>query len=297
MSKSDGPVITVKDIDDYERDGVVCLRGAFGPEWVELVRRGIEQDLNALGPLHTIQQANDEPGYFVTDFCMSQRISEFRSFALESPAAEIAAKLMRSSKCNFFYDGLWAKGAGTQKRTRWHQDQPYYPVNGRQICIIWMPVDPVAADSSLECIRGSHSWNRWFQPELSRDAAFLFGRGERSFERMPDIERNREGYDIVSWNMAPGDCVVFAGLMIHGAPGNASDKNARRALSTIWMGDDAMFAERPGKVRPYFEGHGLKPGDPMDCDYFPRVWPRVADAASVAGMRRFGAESTFRASI
>jgi hypothetical protein len=26
----------------------------------------------------------------------------------------------------------------------------------------------------------------------------------------------------------------------------------------------------PGKVRPYFEGHGLSHGDPMDCgDYFP----------------------------
>jgi ectoine hydroxylase-related dioxygenase (phytanoyl-CoA dioxygenase family) len=290
-------MITAKQIDDYERDGAVCLRGAFDPEWVELVRRGIEQDLTALGPLHTIQQDKDAPGYFVTDFCMSQRIPEFRTFALESPAAEIAAMLMRSTKCNFFYDGLWAKGPGTPKRTRWHQDQPYYPVDGRQICIVWMPVDWVASDSSLECVRGSHLWNRWFQPELSRDAALLFGADERSFARMPDIEGSRERYDIVSWDVAPGDCVVFAGLMIHGAPGNASDKNPRRALSTIWLGDDAVFAERPGRVRPYFEGHGLRPGDPMDCDYFPRVWPRAADIVNAVGMGRFGPGSAFRASI
>jgi len=125
----------------------------------------------------------------------------------------------------------------------------------------------------------------------------LFGADERSFARMPDIEGSRERYDIVCWDVAPGDCVIFAGLMIHGAPGNASDESPRRALSTIWLGDDAVFAERPGKVRPYFEGHGLRPGDPMDCDYFPRVWPRAADAINAVGTRRFGTGSAFRASI
>jgi len=292
------PLITAQDIAEFERHGVVCLRGVFASEWVDLVRNGIEKDLSSLGPLHTIQQGRDAIGYFVTDFCMSQRIPEFRAFALESVAGEIAAKLMRSQRCNFFYDGLWAKGPGTPKRTRWHQDQPYYPVDGRQVCVIWMPVDQVAAESSLECIRGSHRWNRWFQPELSRDARVLFGENEHTFERMPDIDNARASYDIASWDMARGDCVAFAGLTIHGAPGNASDTRARRALSTVWLGDDAVFAQRPGKVRPYFEGHGLRPGDSMDCDYFPRVWPRLSsDAKSAAGMLRFGAGSPFRASI
>jgi ectoine hydroxylase-related dioxygenase (phytanoyl-CoA dioxygenase family) len=292
------PMITARDIAEFERHGVVCLRGVFASEWVDLVRTGIEKDLNALGPLHTIQQGKEAPGYFVTDFCMSQRIPEFRAFALESVAGEIAATLMRSQRCNFFYDGLWAKGPGTPKRTPWHQDQPYYPINGQQVCVIWMPVDEVAAGSSLECIRGSHRWNRWFQPELSRDARVLFGKNERTFERMPEIDNTRASYDIASWDVAPGDCVAFAGLTIHGAPGNASDTRARRALSTVWLGDDAVFAERPGKVRPYFEGHGLHPGDSMDCDYFPRAWPRPSsDAKSATGMLRFGEGSRFRASI
>jgi len=291
-------MFTDRIIAGFERDGVVALRGVFALEWVELVRKGIELDLEALGPLHTIQQEKDAPGYFVTDFCMSQRIPEFRRFVLESAAGEIAARLMRSTRCNFFYDGLWAKGPGTPKRTRWHQDQPYYPIDGRQICIIWMPVDPVSAESSLECIRGSHRWNRWFQPELSRDARVLFGERDRTYERMPDIDSHRREYDIVSFDMAPGDCVVFAGLTVHGAPGNVSDQRPRRALSTVWMGDDAVFAERPGKVRPYFEGHGLRPGDAMDCDYFPRVWPRPGRGADAPlGSLRFGEGTPFRASL
>jgi len=297
-SMSERSPVTAHHIADFERDGVVLVRDAFAPAWVDLVRDGIEQDLRALGPLHTIQQEKDAPGYFVTDFCMSQRLEAFRKFVLESNAGEIAAKLMRSARCNFFYDAMWAKGPGTRKRTPWHQDQPYYPINGRQTCVLWMPVDPVSAENSLECIRGSHNWNRWFQPQLSRDARILYGDGDRTFERMPDIEAKRQEYDIVSYDVMPGDCVAFAGLTVHGAAGNASDQRPRRALSTVWMGDDAVFAERPGKVRPLFEGHGLRPGDAMDCDYFPRVWPRPDGTTEAeAGVRRFGAGNTFRASI
>src|SRR5437667_6756702 len=185
---SEQPGITAQKIADFERDGFVVLREAFAAEWVDLAREGIEQDLKTLGPLHTIQQSKDAAGYFVTDFCMSQRIAVLRRFVLDSNAGEIAARLMRSSRCNFFYDAMWAKGPGTPKRTPWHQDQPYYPIDGQQVCILWLPVDPVATESSLEFIRGSHRWNRWFQPQLSRDAKILYGAADRTFERMPDIE-------------------------------------------------------------------------------------------------------------
>jgi ectoine hydroxylase-related dioxygenase (phytanoyl-CoA dioxygenase family) len=288
-------MVGVNEIEIFKRDGVVCLRRVFSDDWLALVRSGIDKDLADLGPLHTIQQPEGEPGYFVTDFCMAQRIEEFRNFVLDSPAGEIIAKLLRSEKCNFFYDALWAKGPGTPKRTRWHQDQPYYPIDGEQVAIMWLPIDSVTAETSLECIRGSHRWGRWFQPELSRDGSMLFGGGERSYEKMPDINGHRGDYDIVSFDMSPRDCIVFTGLTVHGAPGNSSDRQPRRALSTVWMGDDAVFGTRPGKVRPSFEGHGLRPGDSMDCDYFPRVWPRASDASSWAA--RFGTASRFRASI
>ncbi len=268
-----------RDIESYERNGVVCLRGVFGREWLELVASGIEKDIADPGPLHTVQQTANDPGFFLTDFCMSQRLEEFRRFALESPAGEIAARLMRSARVNFFYDGIWVKDRGTPKRTRWHQDQPYYSVNGQHMCILWLPLDPVPKDVSLELIAGSQRWGRWFQPELTRSGQDLYPENA-AFERMPDIQAERERYDIASFEMAPGDVIAFQGMVVHGAPGNPGMAHRRRALSTIWLGDDAVFAERPGPVRPRFDGHGLKPGDAMDSPYFPRVWPkRVAEAA------------------
>ncbi|MBM3541780.1 MAG: phytanoyl-CoA dioxygenase family protein [Alphaproteobacteria bacterium] len=93
--------------------------------------------------------------------------------------------------------------------------------------------------------------------------------------------------------MSPGDLIAFHDMVVHGAPRNLGAANRRRVLSTIWLGDDAVYATRPGPVRPLFEGHGLKPGDAMDSPYFPRVWPRRADAHADA---RF-TDPAFRVSI
>ena len=285
-------MVTDRDVETYETDGVVCLRGAFGREWIDLLAAGVEKDIANPGPLHTIQQAANDPGFFLTDFCMAQRLAEFRRFALESPAGAIAHRLMRSRHVNFFYDGLWVKERGTPKRTRWHQDQPYYSVDGRHMCILWLPLDPVPREVCLELVRGSHDWGRWFQPELTRSGRDLYPEST-AFERMPDIEAERSRYDILSFEMAPGDVLAFHGMVVHGAPGNPGATNRRRALSTIWLGDDTVHATRPGPVRPLFEGHGLKPGDAMDSPYFPRVWPRRADGHSDA---RF-TDPAFRISI
>ena len=260
-------------VEAYRRDGAVCIRGVLDAECIDLLRRGADCDIAAPGPLHTVQQSSEDPGFFLTDFCMSQRLPEFRTFIFESPAAAIAARFMGASRVSFFYDAMWVKGTATPKRTRWHQDQPYYPVDGSQFCAIWIPLDPVDAQSSLELVRGSHRWGRWFEPELTRRGRELYAGAGSRFERMPDIEAERNAYDIVSWSMEPGDCIVFHALTVHGAPGNRSLEHWRRAVSTFWMGDDAVFAERPGNVRPLFEGHGLRPGDPMECPWFPRVWP------------------------
>ena len=287
--------ITEEHLSEFQRDGAICLREALEPRWIDCLRAGVDKDIEAPGPLHTTQQGEDEPGFFLTDFCMAQRLGEFRDFIFHSPAASIAARIMGASRVSFFYDAIWAKAQATAKRTRWHQDQPYYPVDGEQFCAMWIPLDPVSKDVCLELLRGSHRWGRWFEPELTRHGHDLYDSGDARFERLPDIEAQREQHDIISWAMSPGDCIVFHALTVHGAPGNPSARHWRRAVSMFWMGDDAVFARRPGDVRPLFEGHGLKPGDPMECGHFPRIWPREPDS-DPASCPRF-TDPNFRISI
>jgi ectoine hydroxylase-related dioxygenase (phytanoyl-CoA dioxygenase family) len=70
--------------------------------------------------------------------------------------------------------------------------------------------------------------------------------------------------------MQPGDAIAFHGLVIHGAGGNRSAQRRRRAVSLRWMGDDAVFDDRPGTYP--FEVAGQVAGTPLRGALYPRVW-------------------------
>lgn len=274
-------------VDAFQADGAVHLEGMIDRDWIESLRSGVERTVAHPSSLHTIQTTEGEDGFFLSDICMAQQYEEYRDFVLNGPVGQIAASLMDSKRVNFFADTLWVKSPGTGKRTRWHQDQAFFWVDGRQMCVIWWPLDLIPQADSLELVRGSHEWGKWFMPELSKQGTDLYKVDPASnpFERMPDIEANRSDYDILSWAVEPGDCVAFHGSTVHGAPGSSA---GRRAVSTVWMGDDAVYTERPSPGRPHLEGHGLHPGDSMDSDYFPRVWPRdPAETLAAGRFRRF----------
>ena len=70
---------------------------------------------------------------------------------------------MNSKKVNLFHEHVLVKEKD-QKRTPWHQDQGYYCVNGKDNVSIWIPLDKVDKNSSMEFIKGSHKWNKTFLP-------------------------------------------------------------------------------------------------------------------------------------
>jgi ectoine hydroxylase-related dioxygenase (phytanoyl-CoA dioxygenase family) len=260
-------------IDAFERDGAVILRRMYGPEWIRLIEAGIERDLRDPGPYARVQSGSDDPGRFFTDYYMWRRIPELERFARESPGGAIAARLTRSRQINYFYDGLFVKEPGTTKPTLWHQDQPYYNVDGTRLVIMWIPVDPVDRTTCLQLVRGSHRWGRWFVPKFVKDDRTLTGADSR-FEPVPDIDAEPDRYELLAWDLAPGDCIAFHPMMLHGAPGN-DRATRRRAISTTWLGDDAVYGERQAEVEPRIEGHPFRPGERLTVEsVFPRVWPR-----------------------
>lgn len=285
----------------FERDGAVCLRGLFDPAWTQLVAQGIERELGDPGPGFIEQQPPDESGRFVTDYCPSQRVPELQEFVLASPAAQIAAGIMRSHIAGFLMDVLWIKEPGTTKPTRWHHDQPYFTVDGDKMCSIWFPVDPVPKATSLQLIRGSHLWGQWYVPTLTSHQQLLYTSdddGEHHYEPIPDFNAELDRHEILAWSTEPGDCVVFHALTVHMAPGNSQPESRRRVLSTVWFGDGATYARRPSNPRPHFEGHGLAPGDPLESEYFPRLWPRREESDRVSlGSVRYAGDGALRFSI
>jgi hypothetical protein len=51
----------------------------------------------------------------------------------EIQAAELAARMMESPYAVFYHEHVLDKEPGTEKATPWHQDQPYYPVDGDKL--------------------------------------------------------------------------------------------------------------------------------------------------------------------
>lgn len=279
LSEAPRPRVSEAEVAAFQRDGAVCLRGIFDRSWLDELAAGIERNLQAPSPFGESLRDGDG-GAFFNDYCNWRRIPEFEAFVFHSPAAEIAARLMRSRTAVFYHEHVLVKEPGALKRTPWHHDQPYYPVDGRQVCSFWLPLDPVPLESSLRFVRGSHEWGRWFMPRKFATAQNYALRGpEHSsdaarFDTVPDIDGRPEEYEILSWALEPGDCIAFHMLALHGAAGNASPTTSRRVFATRWLGDDARFAERPWEISPPVTG-GLRSGEPMACETFPLVWPRV----------------------
>src|SRR6478752_2354304 len=114
--------ILSSECETYRRDGVICLKKIFPSDWFEFLSNAIEKVMRSPG-IHAEDYSRTRQGRFFGDLEMALRISEFRRFALESPAAEIAGQIMGASRVNFFYDQLLVKEPSTEERTPWHQDQ------------------------------------------------------------------------------------------------------------------------------------------------------------------------------
>ena len=264
----DRTVVTADQVAAFQADGCVVVRGLFSPEEVEVVRAGIERNLADPGPLFGVASRDDDPGRFVEDFCNWQRIDEYRRIAFDSKAADAAGALMGSDVVRLFHDHMLVKEPGTKQPTPWHQDQPYYNVEGVQNISMWMPVDPVALESTLEFLAGSHKGG-WLMPRtfLTEQAKWF---PEGSLSEIPDIEADRDAFDIRGWALEPGDVAFFHMLTAHHAYG-VPGANRRRAFSLRFLGDDATHAPRPWRTSPQFDGleAELPAGAPMEHPLFP----------------------------
>ena len=258
----------------YQRDGIVCLRGAVSRAWLDFLAVAIEHAMANPGPHAEEYAAGAGAGRFFGDIELAQRWPAFRRFALESPAAEIAARMMGASRVNFFYDQLLVKEPGTAARTPWHQDQPYWAVSGRQVCSVWLALDPVPKEVSVEYVCASHRWPEYSPYHFADGTPYA----DTGLPPLPDIEARRAEFRIARFAMQPGDCLVFQAMIVHGAPGNAG-RQRRRALATRWAGDDARFCRRPGEVAIPTADPGLAHGARLDCERFPVAWQAPAGAA------------------
>ena len=261
------------DLAAYAHDGAVALRSVI-PH-------------NLLARLQTAaHKARDLPGGFWYTIYLWRNDPDFRACCMDSAAPAIAAQLLSSSKINLLYDQLFIKPPSGES-TPWHHDLPYWPIEGNAVVSLWIALSEVTqSNGGLEFIAGSHLWGRQlrtFSVDVdSGEYTEAIATDDR--EPIPAFEDERHNYNILHWDLQPGDAVAFHALTLHHAPANRDPKSARTGYALRFMGDDVRYKESPGMNRLVFNPH-LNTGDTMDSEQYPVVFPRARTASKTSGQQ------------
>lgn len=271
--------LSTSEINSYREDGVVLVRNAVDSAWVSSLLGLVDEQMAR--PSKWANDPNPGRNYdrLFTDRYLWQTNPTIEAFIRESGVAALAGQAMACEQVRFYFDHLLVKEPGTTAPTPWHQDVPYWPFLGKQIGSVWLALTPATVEgSAMEFVKRSHLDDKYYRPKVFGDrdnhpsAWAKAGQGEP----VPDIEGDRAAFDIVGFDVEPGDAVIFSAWLLHGAQGNSSGENRRSALSTRWLGDDAIWhpheAADPTVGR---EDVAVAAGEyPADDEVFPVLWQR-----------------------
>lgn len=306
--------VTEEEIATYHRDGVVLLRDIYPSEWVNRLRASMDEVFNRTPPdashnaldkgtsnvgarsdmvarVNQLLEANgDRSGLALdgdeapagrsiveTDACSWHE--GLRSHHSDGPMPQIVAALTDSSKVVLYSDQLFLKEPGSLVRTPWHQDKPYWVMDGSKVAVCWVPVDEVTIENgAMGYVVGSHRWGKTFKLSdfvTSTGTSKIGGIEFDDLDDLPPIDAQPGDFDIVRYEASPGDVIVHHWMTLHGSTGNISASAVRRAASIRYAGDDVTFLHRRSSPEPFRHTVGLEDGDLLEkADRFKIVWPR-----------------------
>lgn len=272
-------VVSEADRRSYREHGVVALRGVLPVEVVRALDAPVARavagdpstaDLSALGDaLAGRAESTAERGRFRSGVDHWLTDGDMRAFALESPLPALVASLLETSTLHLYEDSILVKEPRSHEPTVFHQDHPYFSVDGDLVCTTWIPLDPVTRETgAMGYVRGTHLDDTEWRPNLfvTRDPI----PGTTGVD-VPDFHRDAGDADIVWIDADPGDVIVHHSRTIHGAGPNRSATRSRRAVSVRYCGDGVTFARRAVTPKPHHDT--IADGAPIGPPAFPRAWP------------------------
>ena len=257
--------ITATHIQDYARDGAVCIRNLLDSDWVARMRLAADRviaDPAAHGKLSISQ------GETMTSVCyMWRQDADFRDLLFHSPVAEAVGRVIGSRAIRIYHDHLFHKPPNSPKVMTWHMDATAWPVSGQMAPNIWIALTDVRAENGrVEFLAGYHRYC------VENKIEHGFKEGQASGP-CPDFEKQRSDPDrkFITWDLKAGDAVLFHPLTPHFSKGNASTTDPRIGLALRLFGDDVRWNPLPYKAT--IPGvPELPPGQAPDGEFFPVLW-------------------------
>lgn len=264
--------ISLTDKAYFQQHGVVCLRKFIPRVFIDSLTVGFDKNMARPSDAACFYTDPSAPGLFRDDYCNWTRIDEFRRFAFESEIGACAATLLDAQEIRLFHDHIFFKKKGTVKKTPWHQDLPYYCVDGDQGISFWIPLTDIDESNRIEFISGSHAWNKLFTPKKFNGIdSYEVPCG--LYEDLPKLDD--PSFSKLSWTMQQGDVIAFDFRTIHGNSDNdRPNLLERKTVAFRFLGERMRFSTRPGEKSPPFSTVSLPKGAPLDHELFPIVWTK-----------------------
>jgi hypothetical protein len=256
-----------------EDDGVVHLPGAFTGEALARLEEAVEWSY--ANPSETAKRFYpDRPETFFED-----RGHNHAGVTREVGLDTMVRALWDTEDLWYMGEQLFKKEGGHSRRTPWHQDTSYLRMAGSQMIAAWVTLDALPARHCLEFVRGSHKGTLYngsaFADRDDTDPLYK----NSPLPRLPDIQANREAFDIAGWDVTPGDLIVFHLGVLHGGGGTEPGLR-RRTVSMRFMGPNVTFDGQERDRKGAQEGNdaaladiyaGLKHGDPFPKAHMTRL--------------------------
>lgn len=234
----------------FRDDGVVILKQALDADTMARVRAAYDWSHAHLSAALQDFAAGPEER-FIADTGYSPREPVYRDLLRDSVLPDIAQALFGGESAVWYLGEqiFYKDGPGGTRRTPWHQDSSYMNFEGSRLVALWIPLDPVPRAGSLEVVRGSHKGVTYngsrFEPGDDTAPLYL----DSDLPRLPDIESERDRWDIAGAALAPGDLLAFHLGSLHGG-GATQPGRRRRSLTVRFLGDDPVWVERSDAPHP-----------------------------------------------
>lgn len=252
----------------FNEDGAVVLRNCLNKDQLAACRAAFDWAVANPGPMASMMFDGTEQRSHVDNANpeAKQRLDEL---VTKLPFGDIFSEIWGSQNVWYFAEEVFFKTGGRGGRTSFHQDTSYLPWAGRHWGNAWISFDPVPKANSLEIVKGSHRGIYYDGPifvDPENPTEPLHGANAVPFRpRLPDIDaelaHDPGAYEILSWNIEPGDVVLLHPHSLHGGAHVDASFPERHTLVLRFFGDDATYFPLPEN-----SGAGIPPQGSLFLD-------------------------------
>jgi ectoine hydroxylase-related dioxygenase (phytanoyl-CoA dioxygenase family) len=224
---SSGYSISDEQIQDYQKNGHIFLKGLAEKDEIEFYRTAIRDAVTAMNTEKRKLADRDTYGKaFLQIFNLWRQSDVLRKFVLAKRFAKVAAQLMGVEKVRLYHDQALFKEPGGG-HTPWHQDQYYWPLDTNKTITMWMPLIDITSDMGImSFVSETHRLGYVASKAISDESEEFFN----NFIR--DNHYRIEGAP----SAKAGDASFHSGWTLHNAPANKSG-TMREVMTIIYYAD------------------------------------------------------------